>query len=197
MAISLKKGQRVDLTKGNVKLNRIHVGLGWDEATAETGGGFFSKLLGVRQAIDCDASVIMLEDDKFSEVVYFGQLKSKCRSIVHMGDNLTGAGDGDDEVINIDLSQIPSKFNKLVFVVNIFSCKSRNQHFGMIKNAFIRVVDLNNKEELIHFDLTDNHQDDTSLVVAEIYRQGSEWKFAAIGEGTKDISLQQICARYK
>src|SRR6185312_9234939 len=105
--------------------------------------------------IDCDASVIMLENDKFADVVYFGKLQSDCKSIVHTGDNLTGEGHGDDEVINVDLQHVPSKFNKLIFVVNIYDCERRKQDFGMIRNAFIRIVNPQNNEELIRFNLSD------------------------------------------
>ncbi len=150
--------------------------------------------------VDCDASVLMLEDDKFvskSNLIYFGNLKSKDGSVVHSGDNLTGDGAGDDEQIMIDLPRIPASVNKLVFVVNIYDCVRRNQDFGMIQNAFIRVVNAANNEELVKFNLTDNYSGKTSLVVAEIYRHGSEWKFGAVGNGTTDPGLQQIVARYQ
>ncbi|KUP05379.1 stress protein [Bacillus coahuilensis m2-6] len=200
MAISLQKGQRIDLTKGNAGLTKILVGLGWDPVTQKKSGFFGSLMGGSTPNVDCDASVLMLEDDKFvskSNLIYFGNLKSKDGSVVHSGDNLTGDGAGDDEQIMIDLPRIPASVNKLVFVVNIYDCVRRNQDFGMIQNAFIRVVNAANNEELVKFNLTDNYSGKTSLVVAEIYRHGSEWKFGAVGNGTTDPGLQQIVARYQ
>ncbi len=199
LAISLQKGQRIDLTKGNAGLSNIMVGLGWDPVKAKRGGFLGGLLGGGAPNVDCDASVIMLEDDKFvgrSNLVYFGNLNSADRSVRHTGDNLTGDGDGDDEQIMVDLHKVPQKINKLVFVVNIYDAIKRNQDFGMIENAFIRVVNASNNEELIKFNLTDDFSGKTSLVAAEIYRSGSEWKFAAVGTGTNDGGLQEITQRY-
>lgn len=199
MAISLQKGQRIDLTKGNTGLSKIMVGLGWDPVQVKRGGLLGSLFGGGQPNIDCDASVLMLENDKFinqKDLIYFGNLKSRCQSIQHTGDNLTGEGDGDDEQILVDLPKVPQNINKLVFVVNIYQARSRNQDFGMIENAFIRVVNNTNKQELLHFNLTDNYSGKTSLIVAEIYRSDNEWKFAAIGEGTTDPGLKEIVQRY-
>ncbi|WP_335869881.1 TerD family protein [Bacillus sp. 2205SS5-2] len=201
MAISLQKGQRIDLTKGNAGLSKIMVGLGWDPVTSKKSSGLFGGLLGGKNSpnIDCDASVIMLKDEKFiskNNLIYFGNLKSSCGSVVHTGDNITGEGDGDDEQVLIDLKNIPTSIDKLVFVVNIYDCVRRKQDFGMIQNAFIRVVNSSNQEELLKFSLTDNYSGKTSLLVAEIYRHGSEWKFAAVGTGTNDAGLQEIVKRY-
>lgn len=202
MGINLQKGQRVDLTKGNAGLSRIQVGLGWDPAQKTGGGGFLGGLFGGgKQAnIDCDASVIMLQDDHIrsqNDVIYFGNLKSDNGAIQHSGDNLTGDGDGDDEVITIDLSSIPSQYNRLVFVVNIYDAVNRKQHFGMIQNAYIRVLNGNSHEELIRYNLTDDYSGNTTLITSEIYRHGSEWKFAAIGTGTNDANLSAVIASYK
>lgn len=201
MGISLQKGQRVDLTKGNAGLSNIMVGLGWDPVE-RSGGGLLGGLFGSKGAdIDCDASVIMLDSNekmtRKDHLVYFGNLRSKCGSVVHTGDNLTGDGDGDDEQLLIDLNRVPSEIHKLVFVVNIYDCIRRKQDFGLIQNAFIRVVNGSNNQELIRFNLTDNYAGKTTLVVGEIYRNGSEWKFAAIGEGTNEASLSEIVKRYK
>ena len=190
MAISLQKGQRIDLTKGNASLDRIMVGLGWDPVSR----GFNAP------NIDCDASVIMLQNDRFEskkDLVYFGNKKSSCRSVVHSGDNLTGEGEGDDETILVDLKSVPERFNKLIFVVNIYACESRKQDFGMIQNAYIRVVNPLTKEELVRFNLSDNFGGLTTLVAGEIYRHNGEWKFAAIGDGTSDRDLTEICRRYQ
>ncbi|MDR7238563.1 TerD family protein [Neobacillus drentensis] len=198
MAINLQKGQRVDLTKSNPGLSKILVGLGWDPVQSGGGGGLFGGLFGGGGAanIDCDASVIMLgANDKLQnnkDVVYFGNLKSMDGSVQHSGDNLTGDGDGDDEQVIIDLSRVPSHIQKLVFVVNIYDCVKRKQHFGMIKNAFIRVVNPGNNQELLHYNLTDNYSGLTCLVTGEIYRHGNEWKFAAIGSGTNAASLSEV-----
>lgn len=204
MGINLQKGQRVDLTKGNAGLSRIQVGLGWDPAQkASGGGGFLGGLFGGggKQAnIDCDASVIMLQDDHVrskNDVVYFGNLKSQNGAIQHSGDNLTGDGDGDDEVITIDLSSIPQEYNRLVFVVNIYDATNRKQHFGMIQNAYIRILNGSSHEELIRYNLTDDYSGNTTLVTGEIYRHGTEWKFAAIGNGTNDANLSAVIASYK
>ncbi|MBT2574634.1 TerD family protein [Bacillus sp. ISL-51] len=198
MAISLEKGQRIDLTKGKAGLSKLLVGLGWDPVSS--GGGFFGKLFGGGGAdIDCDASVLMLENDKMTDsknVIYFGSLKSRCGGVVHTGDNLTGDGDGDDEQILVDLAKVPAHINKLVFVVNIYDCVRRKQDFGMIQNAFIRVVDQANREELVTYNLRDNYSGRTSLIAAEIYRQDGEWKFAAVGEGTNDTKIGDIVNRY-
>ncbi len=123
----------------------------------------------------------MLENDKMTDsknVIYFGNLKSRCGGVVHTGDNLTGEGDGDDEQILVDLAKVPAQINKLVFVVNIYDCVRRKQDFGMIQNAFIRVVDQANREELVTYNLRDNYSGRTSLIAAEIYREDGEWKFS-------------------
>ncbi|HZW83643.1 MAG TPA: TerD family protein [Candidatus Deferrimicrobium sp.] len=202
--INLQKGQKIDLTKGNPGLAKIIVGLGWDEAPKPGGKGFLGGLLGggsKTQSVDCDASAILLDQNgKFTSkerLVYYGNLKSRCGSVKHTGDNLTGAGDGDDEQILVDLSSVPGDIHKIVFVVNIYDCKGRKQDFGMIANAFIRVVNSSNNQELCRFNLTDNYSGKTALIVAEAYRHNGEWKFAAIGEGTSEVSLGEVVGRYQ
>ena len=208
MSINLQKGQRVDLTKGNAGLNKIYVGLGWDpvqQAASGGGGGFLKGLFGgggasAAREVDCDASVLMLKNDKITantDVIYFGNLKSANGAVAHSGDNLTGAGDGDDEQVVIELNSIPAEYNRLVFVVNIYDAKGRNQHFGMIQNAFIRVVNRSNNQELLKYSLTDNYANQTSLITGEIYRHGDEWKFAATGTGTQAGSLKEVIASYQ
>lgn len=200
--INLQKGQKIDLTKGNPGLSKIMVGLGWDEVAKSKSSGFFSSLLGGKPAeIDCDASAIMLDSQnklKSKErLVYFGNLQSADKSVKHSGDNLTGGGEGDDEQINVDLSKVPSEVEKIVFVVNIYDCIKRKQDFGHIANAFIRVVNPVNGQEFCRYNLTENYSGKTSLIVAEVYRHTSEWKFAAIGEATNDASLTEIVRRYQ
>ncbi|KAJ50116.1 stress response protein SCP2 [Clostridium tetanomorphum] len=201
MTVNLQKGQKVDLSKGEASLSKIMIGLGWDPVAQAEGkgllGGIFRK---APENIDCDASVIMLDaNDKLTsnrDIVYFGNLKSACGSVRHTGDNLTGDGDGDDEQILVDLSKVPKKINKLVFVVNIYDCTRRNQHFGLIRNAYIRVVNSTTRQEFIKYNLSDDYSAKTCLITGEIYRHGDGWKFAAIGEGTNDDSLKSIVAKY-
>lgn len=199
MAINLQKGQRVDLTKSNPGLSRILIGLGWDPV--QRGGGLLGSLFGGGTPnIDCDASVIMLgENDKIQnnqDVVYFGNLKSRCGSVQHSGDNLTGEGDGDDEQIMVDLSRVPATIHKLVFIVNIYDAVKRKQHFGMIQNAFIRIENPANHQELLHYNLTEDYSGRTCLTTGEIYRHGNEWKFAAIGNATNAASLGEVVRTY-
>lgn len=198
MAINLSKGQKIDLTKGNEGLNQIMVGLGWDPATSER--GLFSSLFGGQKNIDCDAAVIMVgADQKMTskkDVIYFGNLAHPSHSVRHMGDNLTGDGEGDDEQILVELKSVPSSIEKLIFVVNIYDCLARHQDFGMIKNAFIRIVDNKTKKELVRYNLTDNYKGFTALEVGEVYRHNGEWKFAAVGTGTHDTGLKSLVARY-
>jgi stress response protein SCP2 len=202
MAINLQKGQRVDLTKSNPGLSKILVGLGWDPVQSGGGGKLFGSLFGGGGTanVDCDASVIMLgANDRLQnnkDVIYFGNLKSNDGSVQHSGDNLTGDGDGDDEQIVVDLSRVPASIQKLVFVVNIYDCVKRKQHFGMIQNAFIRVVNPSNQQEMIRYNLSDDYNGRTSLVAGEIYRHGTEWKFGAIGSGTNAASLSEVVKSY-
>lgn len=189
MSVSLTKGQKVDLTKGNAQLDVLNVGLGWDPVKS---GGLFSR----SQAMDIDASAILLDQHgklvTRSNLVYFGNLQSGCRSVVHSGDNLTGAGSGDDEVIAVHLSKVPQDVHRIVFVVNIFDCTNRRQDFGQVRNAYIRVVDKSKRSEVLRFNLTDDYSGKTSLVVGEVYRYNGEWKFSAVGRGSQDRTLQEL-----
>ncbi len=197
MSVSLQKGQKVNLSKDNVGLNRIVVGLGWDEV--QQSGGFLKSMFGAKQDIDCDASAILLQDGKFVskyDLVYFGNLNHRSGSVNHQGDNLTGAGDGDDEQIVIDLLQVPQEYDRIVIVVNIYQAVQRKQHFGMIQNAFIRLVDARNNNEMCRYNLTDNYSGMTAMIFGEVYRRNGEWKFNAIGQGTNDTGLNDLCRRY-
>lgn len=200
MAINLQKGQKIDLTKGNDGLNNIMVGLGWDPIKKPT--TFWSNLLGSsQQEIDCDASVLMLNSEgklrKLEDVVYYDQLVSLCGNVRHMGDNTTGEGEGDDEQILITLNKIPIEIHSLIFVVNIYDCEKRKQDFGLITNAFIRIINADSNQELCKFNLTENYTEKTALIVGELYRHNSEWKFSAIGEATKDKYLIHLVRRYQ
>ena len=199
MSISLQKGQKVNLSKDNAGLSNVIVGLGWDEAE-RTGGGILGKLFGSsQQAIDCDASAILLKNGKFvdnKDLVYFGNLRHKSGTVNHMGDNLTGAGDGDDEQILIDLARVPAEYDRIVIVVNIYQAVQRKQHFGKNKNAFIRLVDARNNNEMCKYNLTENYSGMTAMIFGEIYRHNGEWKFSAIGQGTTDPGLSELCKRF-
>ena len=206
MSVSLQKGQKVNLSKDNAGLAKVIVGLGWDEAkpSGGGGGGFFATLFGggaatTHQAIDCDASAIMLKNGKFvdrTDLVYFGNLKHKSGTVNHMGDNLTGEVEGDDEQIVIDLSRVPAEYDKIVIVVNIYQAVQRKQHFGMIENAFIRLVDARNNKEMCKYNLTENYSGMTAMIFGEIYRHNGEWKFNAMGNGTTDPGIGELCRRF-
>lgn len=207
MGINLQKGQKIDLTKGGGSgLRQVMVGLGWDEVPRSS-GGFFSGLLGSQssQPIDCDASVILcgangriVSNDVSQCCVYFGNLRHSSGAIVHQGDNLTGEGDGDDEQIVVNLQKIPPYIDKMVFVVNIYDARVRNQHFGRIRNAFIRLVNMDNRTEICRFNLSENYNNMTGLVVGEIYRKNGEWKFNAIGQAVQEASrLDSLIQLYK
>lgn len=196
MGINLQKGQKIDLTKGGgTGLRQIMVGLGWDEAPRSS-GGFLGSLFGAQpQPIDCDASVILcgangrvVANDMYQCCVFFNNLTHYSGAIVHQGDNLTGEGDGDDEQIMVKLQYVPAEIDKMVFVVNIYDGRARNQHFGMIRNAFIRLVDMDNGMEICRFNLSENYNNMTGLVVGEIYRRNGEWKFNAIGQPVQEAS---------
>ena len=196
MSINLVKGQKIDLTKNNSGLKKLVVGLGWDPVK-QGKKGFFG-LGSSAPDVDVDASVIMLRNDKLvskEDLVYFGNKNSRCGGVIHTGDNLTGGGDGDDEQILIDLSKITQDVNKIIFVTNIYECIKRKQSFGMIENAFIRIADDSNKN-IAMFNLTEDYNGKTALIVGELYRHNSEWKFNAIGEGTQDTSLSDMLRKY-
>lgn len=198
MGISLQKGQKINLTKGGGGgLRRVMVGLGWDEAQQSSGSGFLKGVFGGNKppAIDCDASAILcgangkiISNETSECCVYFGNLKHSSGAIIHQGDNLTGEGDGDDEQIMVNLSMVPANVDKIVFVVNIYDARVRNQHFGMIRNAFIRLVNMDSNTEICRYNLSDNYNNMTGLVVGEIYRKNGEWKFNAIGQPVQEAS---------
>ena len=196
MSVNLQKGQKVDLTKGNSSLKRVMVGLGWDEVNQKRG------LFAPKPApIDCDASAILISvGDKLAnkdDFVFYNNLKHKSGAVVHMGDNLTGAGDGDDEQILIDLRDVPQYVEKIVIAVTIYQARERSQHFGLIENAFIRIVDADTNKELCKFNLTDNYSGRTAMIFGEVYRYNGEWKFSAIGEGTNDNGIADVARRYQ
>ena len=191
----------MSLTKeGKEGLDKVIVGLGWDEAKSGGKGGLFGSLFSApTQNIDCDASAIMLKNGKLADgkdVIYFGNLQHTSGAVKHMGDNLTGAGEGDDEQIMIELSRVPAEYDRIVFVVNIYQAVQRHQHFGMIQNAFIRIVDARNRQELCKFNLSENYNGMTAMIFGEAYRHNGEWKFNAVGQATTDPALPDLCRRY-
>lgn len=200
MSVNLQKGQKVELRKENGgSLTKVMVGLGWDEAQAKKKGGFLAAMFShAPEAIDCDASAFVCQNGKIvnkSDIVYFGNLRHKSDCVRHMGDNLTGAGDGDDEQIFVDLQNLPAVYDKIIFVVNIYMAKERKQHFGMIQNAFIRICDENGKE-FCKYDLSEQYDNMTAMVFGELYRHNGAWKFNAIGQATADDSVNTLSKRF-
>ncbi len=188
MAISLSKGQKVDLTKGNPGLSKIIVGLGWDT----------NKYDGTA-AFDLDAAAFILgESGKVlgdGDFVFYNNLTHQSGAIQHLGDNLTGEGDGDDEQIKVDLSKVPQDVHRISFTVTIHDAQQRAQNFGQVSNAFIRVFKEENGEELIRYDLGEDFSVETALVVGDLYRHGAEWKFNAIGSGFQG-GLAALCSNF-
>lgn len=195
MSVNLQKGQKVDLTKGNAGLRRVMVGLGWDAAPQNA--GFW---LGSTENIDCDAIVFLLGSDgkieNRSDVVFFNNLRHSSGCVLHQGDNLTGEGEGDDEQIMVDLADLPLKYERIVIVVSIYKATDRNQHFGMIQNAFIRLVDADKNKELCIYNLSEKYSGMTSMVFGELYRYKGEWKFNAVGQPMQIWSVAQLAERY-
>lgn len=203
MSVNLQKGQKVDLTKGNAGLRRVMVGLGWDEAQQTQSRGLFGGLFGgggKGEDIDCDAIAFLLDRNgqiaSRQDVVFFNNLKHASGCVIHQGDNLTGAGDGDDEQIMVDLSRLPAQYERIVILVSIYKASERNQHFGMIRNAFIRLVDADTNKELCIYNLSENYQGMTAMVFGEVYRYNGEWKFNAIGQPLQIWSVAQLAEKY-
>jgi tellurium resistance protein TerD len=175
MGVSLAKGGNVSLTKQAPGLSAVVVGLGWDERM--TSG----------QAFDLDASALMLtpsgrilSDEHF---VFFNNLSSPDGSVEHTGDNLTGEGEGDDEQIKVDLSRVPPEVDRIVFPVSIYDADSRQQNFGQVRNAFIRVINQADDAELARYDLSEDASSETAMIFGELYRRSGDWKFRAVGQG--------------
>ncbi|MFI6283283.1 TerD family protein [Streptomyces sp. NPDC051018] len=175
MGVSLSKGGNVSLTKAAPGLTAVLVGLGWDVRTT-TGSDF-----------DLDASALLTNAEgkvtNDGNFVFFNNLKSPDGSVEHTGDNLTGEGEGDDEAIKVNLAAVPADVDKIVFPVSIYEAESRQQSFGQVRNAFIRVVNQADNNELARYDLSEDASTETAMVFGELYRNGAEWKFRAIGQG--------------
>lgn len=188
MAVNLSKGQKVSLTKGNPGLSKIVVGLGWD--TNKYDGGF---------DFDLDAAAFLLGANgkvtSDADFVFYGNLKHASGAVEHMGDNLTGDGDGDDEQIKVNLSAVPANIEKIGFTVTIYDAETRKQNFGQVSNAYIRIFDEASNTELIRYDLGEDFSIETAVVVGEMYRNNGEWKFNAIGSGFQG-GLEALCKNY-
>ena len=175
MSISVEKGFNVSLSGLSASLSRLAVGLGWD--ASDSSGPEFD--------LDASAFVIKSDGNVLSDkyFVFFNNLKSPEGAVVHQGDNLTGAGEGDDEVIFVDLNRLPTEAIRIVFVVTIYQGKARRQFFGQISNAFIRVVDRDNNNELARYDLGEGFGQETALIFGDVYLENGEWNFRAVGQG--------------
>ncbi len=188
MPINLSKGQKVSLTKGNPGLKNIMVGLGWDVNAFDSGTDF-----------DLDTAAFMVDDSgrcpTEKEFIFYGNLEHSSGAVKHMGDNLTGGGDGDDEQIMIDLSLIPQNISKIAFTVTIYDADNRRQNFGQVSNSFVRIVDQATGQEIIRYDLGEDFSIETAIVVGELYRNNGEWKFNAIGSGFQG-GLAALCGHY-
>ena len=188
MAVSLSKGQKVDLTKGNPSLSKLIVGLGWD--TNKYDGGYDFDLDAAAFLLGANGKVLRDED-----FVFYNNLLHDSGSVEHMGDNLDGGGEGDDEQIKIDLSLVPAEIDKIDFTVTIHEAVERGQNFGQVSNAFIHIFDETNNMELIRYDLGEDFSIETAVVVGELYRHNGEWKFNAIGSGFSG-GLRALCLNY-
>ncbi len=188
MPVCLQKGQKVSLTKTNPGLTHVIVGVGWDVNQFDTGGSF-----------DLDSAAFMLTDSgKVSaqeDFLFYGNLKHPSGSVEHLGDNRTGEGEGDDEQIRIDLSKVPANISKIAFTVTIYEADTRRQNFGQVNNSFVRIYNADTNEEFIRYVLGEDFSIETAAVFGELYRNGDEWKFNAIGSGFQG-GLAALCANY-
>jgi tellurium resistance protein TerD len=188
MAVNLVKGGRVNISKDNAGLEKILVGLGWDPNITDTGDDF-----------DLDASLFVLDksgkvisDDWF---IFYNQLRSPDGSIVHQGDNRTGEGEGDDEKIEIYLSKIDNRVDRIVFVVTIHEADERRQNFGQVNNSYIRIVDTKNNKEILKYELDEDYSTETAINFGELYKKNGEWRFKAVGDGFKG-GLREFAKMY-
>jgi len=187
MAIQLKKGGNVSLSKHAPNLKKIVIALGWDSRTS-IGADF-----------DLDAGAFMLNGDGMAisddHFIFYNNLNSPDGSIQHLGDNLDGSGDGDDEMINVSLDEVPAVVQKVVLSVTIYEGEERNQNFGMVSNAFIRIINQDTSEEIARYDLGEDFSMETAMIFGELYRYNGEWKFRAVGQGIVG-GLAAIVQRY-
>lgn len=188
MAVNLSKGQKVDLTKTNPGLSKIIVGLGWD--TNKYDGGFDFDL--DASAFLCDMNGKVQSDADF---IFYSNTKHASGSVEHTGDNKTGSGEGDDEVIKVDLALVPQNVSRIAFTVTIYEAEQRHQNFGQVSNAYIHILDQVSGQEIIRYDLGEDFSIETAVVVGELYRHNGEWKFNAIGSGFQG-GLYALCQNF-
>ncbi|OOB77498.1 MAG: chemical-damaging agent resistance protein C [Epulopiscium sp. Nele67-Bin001] len=188
MAINLRKGQKVDLKKLGPNFTKIMVGLGWDTNAFDSSHEF-----------DLDASIFLANEQGIcssdKDFIFYGNLEHGSGSVIHQGDNLTGAGEGDDEQVFVDLLKVPEHIHKIAFTVTIYDAPQRNQNFGQVSNAFIRLLNEESGEEMVRYDLGEDFSIETALVVAELYKHNGDWKFNAIGSGFQG-GLAALCNHY-
>jgi tellurium resistance protein TerD len=188
MAISLVKGQKIDLTKSNPNLKKVIIGLGWDTNKYQGSYDF-----------DLDASAFLLDDSgkaqKDEDFIFYNNLRARNDCVVHTGDNRTGDGDGDDEQIIVEFGKVPSDVSRVGITVTIHDADVRIQNFGQVSNAYVRVVNEENGQEILRYDLGEDFSIETALVVCELYKSNGEWKFNAIGSGFKG-GLAALCRNY-
>lgn len=187
MALSLQKGGNLSLSKAAPNLTHILIGLGWDVRTTDGA------------AFDLDASLFMLgENGKVrsdADFIFYNQAKSTCGSVEHTGDNRTGAGDGDDESIKVNLTGVPANVSRLVVTVTIHDAETRRQSFGQVGGAFMRIVNAADSSEIARFDLSEDYSTETAMIFGEVYRHGGEWKFKAVGQGYSG-GLYAMCQQF-
>lgn len=190
MAVSLTKGQRVSLDKISPGLSEVFIGLGWDVKATDTGSDF-----------DLDSSLFLLgTNEKLisdNHFIFYNNLTSPDpdKSVQHMGDNLTGVGEGDDEVIKINLKKVPNDVQKILVTVTIHEAQQRHQNFGQVQNAFVRIVNAQTQQEAVRYDLVEDYSIETALIMAELYRKDGEWRLNAVGAGYQG-GLQALLDRY-
>lgn len=188
MAISLVKGQKIDLTKGNPSLKKVIIGLGWDTNRYSGGNDF-----------DLDASVFLVgsngRTNHDEDFIFYNNLKSRNEAVIHTGDNRTGEGAGDDEQILLEFAKMPVDVDKMAVTVTIHEALERGQNFGQVSNAYVRVINEDTNEEVLRYDLGEDFSIETAIVVCEIYRSGSDWKFSAVGSGFQG-GLAALCSNY-
>lgn len=187
MALSLTKGQNLSLTKTDPGLKKLIIGLGWDPRATDG------------QEFDLDASAFMLtaagKVRSVSDFIYYGKTTSDCGAITHTGDNRSGAGDGDDEQIKVDLDRVPADVQRIAITVTIYKAKSRVQSFGQVSNAFVRVVNESTGAEVVRYDLAEDYSTESAMIFADIYRHNGEWKFKAVGQGYAG-GLKAMCDQF-
>ncbi len=188
MSINLVKGQKIDLTKHDPGLTKVLIGLGWDVNSSGKGYDY-----------DLDASAFLLGAGgrvlSNNDIVFFNNLEHISGSVMSMGDNRTGAGEGDDEQIKVDLSKVPANIAKIVFTVTIYEAGKRKQNFGQVSNAYIRVINEKDNKELLRYNLNEKFSTEMSVIAAELYRVGGGWTFNALGEGFNG-EIGELCQKY-